>query len=78
MGIGISDLKVSYAKKNPEVVHNVVVCFGQGNELEVDNKDGKAWVHLRNTTVQVSLEAEGMQSAFERAINLLRLHLTRY
>jgi len=51
------------------------VCFGDGHELQIIRRDGKVFCRMINGPVTALLDASRPGCDFERAINLLRLHL---
>jgi len=75
MASRIHGLDVVYSDGDRTAVRKVVVQFGDDHELEVASIDGMACVHLRNKTAEIALPADGPLCRFERAINLLQLHL---
>jgi len=71
----IQNIEVVYADEARTAVNRVVIQFGDDHELEVVGTDGKACVHLRTKAAEIALPADGPLCPFERAINLLQLHL---
>jgi len=57
-------------------VRRVVVLFGKGYEVEIKAAaDGKLNLMLAANGVKVKLDAKKTGCSFERALNILRLHL---
>ncbi len=74
MGFGIQNVRVENGE-NDKDVQRVSVEFGDHHRIEIVDCGGHATVRLANSLQQITLRAGGPQCQFERAINLLRLHM---
>lgn len=61
--------------QEPTQARRVVVRFGTGSEVEVVHEANRPTVMLSCNGLTVRLDAAGSLCDFERAVNLLRLHL---
>ena len=73
---GIHGFDVTYADDDStRPVRSVAIAFGNGHRVEIAVEDGKARVRMVSHGVGVLLDASRHGCCFERAVNLLRLHL---
>jgi hypothetical protein len=72
MAVGIDHVEV---RRNGERIEDVQVFFGDGHELRLIQRDGKVRCQMDSGHVSAILDASGPGCDFERAVNLLRLHL---
>lgn len=71
----IHEVSVDYAEPGREQVASVCVRFGDGCEIRVDAEAGRITVRLGGATQTVALDASGPRSRFQRAVNLISLHM---
>ena len=75
MTFGIHDFDVDYEDKDDQQIRRITVRFGDDHEIKVAAQDGRACLRLRNSSASVALDASGCLCQYERAVNLLRLHM---
>jgi len=75
MGFGIHACHIEHGDQARGEIRSIKVCFGDGHELEIDARSGPACLRLHNAALTVALLASGPQCQYERAVNLLRLHM---
>ena len=75
MTFGIDGFDVDYEDKDDQPIRRITIRFGDEHEIEVAAQDGRACLHLRNASASVALDASGSLCQYERAVNLLRLHM---
>ena len=56
-------------------IRQITIRFGDDHELGVVAQDGRACLRLQNTAGSVVLDASESLCQYERAVNLLRLHM---
>lgn len=67
---------VTHAEGNP-AVRKILVGFGDGHQVEISQVDRKTTIRFVGRQKDLILDASDRGCEFERAINLLRLHLMR-
>lgn len=72
MAVAIDHVEV---RRDGERIEDVQVRFGDGHELRLIRRDGKVRCRMHSGHVSAVLDASGPGCDFERAVNLLRLHL---
>ena len=76
MTFGIHDVDIdSVGRGKTKRVRSVTVRFGDAHEICVSCEDGPAKLSMNNREISVALNASGPLCDFERAVNLLHLHL---
>jgi hypothetical protein len=76
--MGIHEVDVEYVGEGDHrAARSVRARFGDGHELRLFAEDGAVQLCLLNGGAAVILDASGPGCEYERAINLLRLHLPR-
>ena len=75
MTFGIDGFDVDYEDEDNQRIRRIAIRFGDDHEIEVAAQDGRACLRLRNASAGVALDASGSLCQYERAVNLLRLHL---
>ena len=75
MTFGIDGFDVDYEDKDDQQIRRITIRFGDDHELEVAAQYGRASLRLQNASASVALDASGPLCQYERAINLLRLHM---
>ena len=75
MPFGIHGFDVDYEDKDDQHIRRVTIRFGDDHEIDVVAQDGRARLRLQNTSGSIALDAAGPLCQYERAVNLLRLHM---
>ena len=75
MTFGIHDFDVDYEDKDGQQVRRITIRFGDDHEVEVAVLDGRASLRMRGASSSVALDASRSLCQYERAVNLLRLHM---
>ena len=75
MAFGIEGFDVDYEDECSQRIRRIVVRFGDDHGLEVTTQDGGACLRLQNASVSIALGASKAGCDFERAVNILRLHM---
>ena len=69
--------RVSHVPSSRGPVRRVVVRFGDGHSLALEEVDGTVTLRMDQGNRGICLDASGPGCDFERAVNLLRLHMPR-
>ena len=75
MTFGIDGFDVDYEDEDDQQIRRITIRFGDDHEIEVAAQEGRACLRLRNASGSVALDASGFLCQYERAMNLLRLHM---
>ena len=75
MTFGIHGFDVDYEDESNQHIRRITINFGDEHKAEVAVQDGRACLHLQNASASVALDASGPLCQYERAVNLLRLHM---
>ena len=75
MTFGIHGFDVDYEDEEHQRIRQVTIRFGDDHELGVITQDGRARLRLQNASGSITLDASGSLCQYDRAVNLLRLHL---
>ena len=75
MSSGIHDFDVEYEDGRQGQIRRITIGFGDDHRLEVVDQDKRVSLRLQNGSASVTLDASGSLCQFERAVNLLRLHM---
>ena len=75
MSSGIHDFNVEYEDGSQGHIRRITIEFGDDHTLEVVDQDKRIFLRLLNGSIGVALDASGSLCQYERAVNLLRLHM---
>ena len=75
MSSGIQDFNVEYEDGCRGHIRRITIEFGDHHRLEVVDQDKQVSLRLQNGSASVALDASGPLCQYERAVNLLRLHM---
>jgi len=75
MTVGMEGFDVDYEDGNRQCIRRITVRFGDDHGIDVVAQDGRASLRLQGASFTVGLDASGSLCQYERAVNLLRLHM---
>ena len=75
MTLGIHGFDVDYEDESRHHIRRITIRFGDDHVVEVAAQEGRACLRLRNASASVALDASRSLCQYERAVNLLRLHM---
>ena len=75
MTFGIDGFDVDYEDESHQRIRRITIRFGDDHEIEVAAQAGQTCLRLRNASASVALDASSPLCQYERAVNLLRLHM---
>lgn len=74
MSTEIRNLQIEHDHTGENIVR---ICFefGPGYQIEAQSKPDGTWLHMHRPDLTISLNATNKMGHYERALNLLSLHL---